>query len=184
MKHHIKITEVYNKYINSISTKEMAASLELCLYIFDSCETNQYKRIIDCGSGITSYVLRYYQSLYNNVIVYSVDDHKEWLQKSKSFVESYGLNVDNFVHEMETIIDTDFELVIHDYGRMPTRTRTLEYVLDTLSKPGTVVILDDCHKLSYYNVVKKTLDSKSLNFNEIEETRDTLGRFSVLTQIL
>jgi len=184
MNHNIKITEVYNEYTSSISTKEMAASLELCLYVFNLCETRKYKNIIDCGSGITSFVLRYYQSLYDDVIVHSTDDHPEWLQKSKDFVDSHGLNVDNFVYGMENISGKEFELVIHDYGRMPARSKTLEYVLTTLSKPGATVILDDCHKKPYYDVVKKTLSSKSLDFKKIEETQDIFGRFAVLVQIL
>jgi hypothetical protein len=183
MNHQMKITEVYKNYTSSVSTKGMAASLELCLYVFNLCEKNQYKNIIDCGSGITSYVLRYYQSINNDVVVYSVDDHDIWLQKSKDFVESYDLNVNHFIHGMENITDITFDLVIHDYGRMPARQKMLEYVLNVLSAPGTDVILDDCHKPGYYNFAKSVLNSKKLNFNKIEETVDGLGRFSVLTRI-
>lgn len=175
------ISNAYKQYIDTqtgISTKDMAASLEACLYIFNTCQQHQYKKIIDLGSGITSFVLRYYQSLYDDVIVYSVDDNKEWLQKSIEYVASYNLNTENFIFGIDDINEYDFDFVVYDYGYMPVRSENLRRVISFCKDTGSIYC-DDCHKISYYEYVKQ-IASNDYHITEIGETRDSFGRFGVV----
>lgn len=175
------INKAYAQYINErsgISTPDMAASLELCQYIFNLCEQYQYKKVIDLGSGITSFALRYYQSLHDNVIVYSVDDNHDWLQRTKDFVISHGLNSENFICGIDNILESDFDLVVYDYGRMPTRTKNLESAIN-LCKSDGIIYCDDCQKTKYYEHVKQTA-SKTFNITAIDETIDQFNRFGVI----
>lgn len=175
------INKAYEQYIDprsGISTPAMAASLELCQYIFNLCEQRQYKKIIDLGSGITSFTLRYYQSLYDNVIVYSVDDNNDWLQRTKDFVISHGLNSENFICGIDNILESDFDLVVHDYGYMNVRTKNLESAI-SLCKSDGVIYCDDCHKSIYYDYVKQ-IAGNTFNVTAVNETIDQFNRFGVI----
>ena len=81
-----KFNNAYSEYITSVSNEDMAISREACLYILRFCLENKPLKIVDLGSGITSYTLRLYQQYSNDdVRIYSIDDNKGWLQKSKEF---------------------------------------------------------------------------------------------------
>ena len=174
------LEKIYSEYVTSVSSPLMAASLELCKYIQKVCNEHEFKRIVDLGSGITSYVVRQYQALNDDVIVYSVDDNKQWLDKSKNFVNNYELNVDNFVLGIENIPTKYFDLIIYDYGRMPVRSQMLEYALCNLGTLSAYYILDDCHKNGYYKQLKALSERNNLELSELLETKDDFGRYASL----
>ncbi len=79
-----KIEPYYNQYISTISSQEWAISFELSTFLMILCDVLKPKRILDCGSGFSSFVFRYYMS---NVTpepeVWSVDTSPEWLEKTR-----------------------------------------------------------------------------------------------------
>lgn len=171
-----KFKAAYNEYVTSVSNKNMAISEEACLYILKFCLENKPLKITDLGSGITSYVLRLYQQYSNDdVIVFSVDDDGNWLLKSKEFCNKHNLNNDNFLGNIELLQEheNEFDLVIHDYGRMPTRTANVINAFN-LAKIGGTIVFDDCHKKSYYTHIKNTLRTLSQEIIELPETEDKL----------
>jgi len=173
--------EAYKDYVTNVSPAGMAYSKEACLYTLQYCLENKPLKIVDLGSGISSYILRLYKKYSSdNVITYSVDDDEAWLAKAKQFAAKYELDCDNFIYDINNIKDgfEEFDLVIHDYGRMPIRTET---IIDAyaLLKVGGTIIYDDCHKGYYYKLVKQKMQELSQEIIELEETRDEGGRFSV-----
>lgn len=175
------ITDAYNIYTSgtkSISTPAMAASLQACIFLFKICQDNQFKKLIDLGSGITSFVLRYYQSLYNDVTVYSVDDNADWLEKTKSFIQHFDLNNDNFVHMINAVKELNFDLVVYDYGYMDVRKTNLRKAIGLCATTGTIYC-DDCHKVDYYKYVKRVINDNYI-ITEVPSTFDTYERFGIL----
>tara|TARA_R110002020_G_scaffold267101_3_gene482216 strand:- start:4401 stop:4982 length:582 start_codon:yes stop_codon:yes gene_type:complete len=171
-----KFEKAYNEYITSVSNEGMAISQEACLYILKFCLENKPLKITDLGSGITSYVLRLYQQYSNDdVIVFSVDDDGRWLTKSKEFCNKHNLNNDNFLGNIELLREheNEFDLVIHDYGHMSTRTANVVNAFN-LAKIGGTIVFDDCHKESYYTHLKNTLRTLSQEIIELPETEDKL----------
>jgi hypothetical protein len=171
-----KFEKAYNEYVTSVSNEDMAISQEACLYILRFCLENKPLKITDLGSGITSYVLRLYQQYSDDdVIVFSVDDDGKWLPKSKEFCDKYNLNTENFLENIELLEGhkNEFDLVIHDYGRMPTRTANVVNAFN-LAKIGGTIVYDDCHKESYYVYLKNTLKTLSQEIIELPETEDKL----------
>ena len=159
----------------------MAISREACLYILRFCLENKPLKITDLGSGITSYVLRLYQQCSDDdVIVFSVDDSKEWLQKSKDFCDKYNLNTNNFLFDIINLKEhkNEFDLVIHDYGRMGTRKSNIINAFN-LSKVGGIIVYDDCHKENYYKTLQDTMHTLSQEIIELNETEDNFKRFCV-----
>ena len=166
--------KAYSDYNDSVSKLGMAFGKESCLYVLKFCLENKPLKVVDLGSGISSYVLRLYQyHSDDDVIVYSIDDHKGWLGRAKDFCSGYNLNTDNFLHGIDKIDDEkgDFDLVIHDYGSMGTRTNNIVNAFD-LTKVGGTVIYDDCHKLGYYNIVKNKMKDLSQEVIELDETEE------------
>tara|TARA_R110001592_G_scaffold329756_2_gene611658 strand:+ start:1081 stop:1662 length:582 start_codon:yes stop_codon:yes gene_type:complete len=171
-----KFEKAYNEYITSVSNEDMAISREACLYILRFCLENKPLKITDLGSGITSYALRLYQQYSDDdVIVFSVDDDKKWLSKSKEFCNKHNLNTDNFLYNIESLQEhkNQFDLVIHDYGNIPIRTSNTVNAFNLAKISGTVVY-DDCHKESYYIYLKNTLKTLSQEIIELPETEDKL----------
>tara|TARA_R110002050_G_scaffold112135_7_gene226227 strand:+ start:1100 stop:1681 length:582 start_codon:yes stop_codon:yes gene_type:complete len=169
-----KLNKSYTEYTTSVSNEGMAISRESCLYILKFCLENKPLKIIDLGSGITSYTLRLYQQYSNDdVIVFSVDDNEKWLQKSKEFCDKHELDVSNFFYGIELINEhkNKFDLVIHDYGNMKTRTSNIVNAFD-LAKTGGDIIYDDCHKKNYYKTLKDTIKNLSQEIIELPETED------------
>lgn len=70
----------YGKYVGEFSTPEMAVSLETSQFLYVLAKAVKARRILDLGSGFSSYVLRLYSiDAGSDTVVYSVDDDKGWL---------------------------------------------------------------------------------------------------------
>lgn len=169
----MNIKDIYKDYITNISSEDMAASLELCLYLEEYCNENNPKKIIDLGSGITSCILRMYKKNHPDVIVFSVDDNKSWLKKTTNFLEKYELSTDNMIHGIEKVNESDFDLIVHDYGNMSTREKSFEKML-SMGNKNTIYIIDDCHKVGYYRFVKQISNEKNMKLFELDETSDNI----------
>jgi len=79
----------YKNYCKNVSPDSQALSLKASVYCYNYCVKNKPRKIIDLGSGFTSFVLRLYQKNFSTedfkIYVYSVDDNKKWLNKTYNF---------------------------------------------------------------------------------------------------
>ena len=65
----------YRKYLSNISSKDMAISLELSVFLIIVCRILKPKRILDLGSGFSSFIFRYYAAnTVSKPVILSVND--------------------------------------------------------------------------------------------------------------
>lgn len=175
----------YERYVHDVSTENMAISLELATFMLGICRALRPRRVLDLGSGFSSYVLRLYaQQSDTGVRVVSVDDSDEWLPKTRGFVERYGLSTSNMVPWRAFLEDgeKDFDLILHDLGGLPLRGRVLPEVLG-LARPGGVLLFDDANHPVYRSLVRDALSADGLRaYNLRAITKDGIRRYSLLAR--
>lgn len=173
----------YDEYISTMSTEAMAIGFESAVFLTALCHIHVPHRILDLGSGFSSLVFRLFATTVDSTpSVWSVDDELSWLETTRTFLVSNDLSSDNLVY-WQTFIDTrpeTFDLVLHDLGRMPVRTRTLEDAI-ALAHTGGLIVLDDIHKDEYRSYVKRVLKRLKLPFYSLRAfTKDRYGRYCYL----
>ena len=180
------LRDAHASYTTNISTPDMAVSLEVAAMLLAFCETTRPRRLIDLGSGFSSYVLRRYQSgcdADEQPFVKSVDDAAEWLEQTRRFLRGHDLS-EEAVITVDELGENDsgtYDLVFHDVGRMPTRKAWLPRALDLARSGSGIVFLDDCHKPDYFRVCRDELRSRSCRvYNLRAICRDEFDRFDLL----
>ena len=145
------ISDLYNDYITSVTSEEMAGSHETCSYLLDLCDdmfrySTQRKTVVDLGSGISSAVLRMHMNVFGlNVI--SVDTDQKWLDSTRTFLEKRKLNTDNLMLIGDFLkSDIKPDLVFYDiaYYQNNSRQLLLKYVMEKIH-PDTYMLVDDLH---------------------------------------
>ena len=158
-------------------------SLELAAFLLALCRRVGAERVIDLGSGFSSYVLRLYAGEHPGTVVKSVDSSPEWLEKSQRFASDQRLDADNFVawSDFDPRTEIDFyDVVLHDLGDMTLRTAALPQAL-VLARRGAYVVLDDVHKSGYRAYAHRVVSASSAWSIDIRAvTRDPIGRYSML----
>ena len=142
---------VYRHYATRVSTDDMAISYESACLLWSLCETTKPRRILDMGSGFSSYVFRRYQATADpRPEVWSVDEHADWLAKTKEFLSSQGLSVDNLFtwEDFQALQPPTFDLISHDLGLMEDRPGIFGRMLHWREPEGLIVI-DDIQKPAY-----------------------------------
>jgi predicted O-methyltransferase YrrM len=171
----------YEKYVTEVSSANMAASLELSALVLSLCQVSGYKKIADLGSGFTSYVLRLYASTTPGVEIFSIDDDPLWLEKTRSFLKSYGVDDSNLM-TLDQFIEAktgNFDCILHDLNFVEVRINYVDALLDRISQHG-ILILDDMHKPDYRIEVLRKLAGRPYNIYSLKRiTGDALGRYSM-----
>lgn len=178
-----KITPFYKDYVTTTSSEIMAMSFELAIFVLALCEITKPRKILDLGSGFSSFCFRYWIENYSpNSEVLSVDDASEWLDKTREFLLRNHLK-DNQLITWDELIKGDygkFDLVFYDFGSFPVRKNSLSRVLDFSSRPS-MVILDDMHSAEYGLHVKETLKERKMeSFSIRRYTYDKFTRYAYL----
>lgn len=98
----------YKNYCKNVSPDNQALSFKASVYCYNYCVKNKPRKIIDLGSGFTSFVLRLYQKNFSTedfkIYVYSVDDNKKWLNKTYNFLKNNKVNTDNLLFFRNTSV--------------------------------------------------------------------------------
>ena len=170
----------YDNYTRFISSDRMAISLELATFCLALCRLIRPKRILDLGSGFSSFVFRYYAKEAGCEVA-SVDDDAQWLGKTRQYLAKEQLSIQNlFEWSSVPTIKGEFDLVLHDLGNRHTRGDVLPNVYKLTTKNG-FIILDDFHKLDYVMRVKDFLVSQDNRFYSIYKyTIDKFARYSAV----
>lgn len=178
-----RLLPFYEEYIHGVSNEIMAVSLELSTFLLFFCEYSRPRRILDLGSGFSSFVFRLHMSEANpKPEVWSVDDSAEWLEKTRGFLINRRVPADNLA-TWDDWIDRaggGFDLVLYDMGGFDFRKQSFERVLGLVGENGTV-ILDDMHSADYGLHVRRLLRERNLAFFNLRHyTHDKYGRYSLL----
>lgn len=177
---------VYEDYVSSISTPDSAISLELSALVLIFCHLRRPRRILDLGSGFSSWVFHYYQAeAQPRPEIWSLDDNSHWLEQTRSFLSKYQLpptHLENW-HDFTHGQHAPFDFILHDLGSMSLRQAALPRVI-ALADSGALIILDDMQKLPYGLYARQLLRKMHLKrYNLKFLTRDRFHRhaFLVLT---
>lgn len=180
-----QILPYYQDYISRVSTEDSTISLELTSFLLVMCDVLKPMRILDLGSGFSSFVIRHYMlSASPKPVVWSTDDTKEWLEKTRSFLNYHNYPSENLVDWLSFSESNEekFDLVLHDLGDSPesmmVRKVNLKPAL-SFSKQSGVVVLDDVHMPAYRPYAMSVLNSLRLKHYSLRSlTLDKFGRFS------
>lgn len=171
----------YEYYIKEVSRADMAASLELATFIYTLCQLNHYTKILDMGSGLSSFVLRLYAKENHGVRIFSVDDDSDWLEKTKEFLKMHQLNTDN-VFTLDQFLkstENEFDCILHDLNFVEVRINYIERMME-VTKSNGIVIFDDVHKPDYlFALLKKLQGGSSKVYNLKPITLDQYNRFAL-----
>lgn len=181
--HRQKLKPYYEEYISKISLDQMAISLELSVFLMILCDTLKPNNLLDLGSGFSSFVFRNYMlNAPMKPQIYSIDDSKEWLDKTRTFLAMHKLSTENMSTWRSFSEDNNetFDLILYDLGSMDMRKEMLKDVLDR-ARPGGAVVLDDIHKRDYKSYINKVLIKSNLQCCTLEPfTKDRFGRYAML----
>jgi len=175
----------YDEYIHRVSNEIMTASLELCLFLLSLCEFHRPKRILDLGSGFSSFLFRSYAAGADpEPEVWSVDDSAEWLEKTRSYLAAHDLPVANLL-TWDALVARDagrFDLVLYDLGGFDFRKDSFPRVLE-FSGENAFLVVDDMHAAEFGRSVIRHLRKAGLPyFSAWTYTNDKYGRYSLLAQ--
>jgi len=177
-----------------------AASVELISFLIALARVGRAQRIVDLGSGLTSFALRRLaldiEQGGGTILdalggwdgpapeITSVDDSPEWLEKTRAYLSRQGVTTERtFVWDEFIAGDVRgrFDLVLHDMGFMDVRARTLMEAVG-LARSGGVVVLDDMHKADFREGALAELEAAGLpTLSAKTFTRDDLTRFAYVT---
>jgi predicted O-methyltransferase YrrM len=167
------LAAAYDEYTRTVSDKGMAIGLPSAAFIYVLCDTLQPARMVDFGSGFTSYLLRLFPG-----DVISVDDDPEWLDKTRLFLDKYEVSTDG-LQLIDEFRPARFDLILYDYAGGETRNRKYGWVTDMLN-PGGVIFYDDAHHDGHRSYMMQACETRHMGLWRAQETTDTYGRFGAL----
>lgn len=179
---HEKIKERHQYYVENISRVDMAASLELSSVVYDLCRMTSPKKMIDIGSGFSSFILRTYAEKTPKCRVWSIDDDTVWLDKTREYLKISSLNTDNLLtlEEFVASSENEFDILLLDLNYVEVRKNYINLVVERC-KQGGVILFDDVHKREFMMEVlqqTKKLPVKLYDLSAV--TKDQFGRFALL----
>ena len=179
-----RIEPFYREYVQNVSSEIMASSPELSVFLLFLCDLLQPSKILDLGSGFSSFLFRFHAlNAREKPIVWSVDDSEEWLARTAAFLDSRNLPSGNLT-TWEAFSENRkerFDFIFYDLGPFPFRMACLRPMLETMTADHGVVVLDDMHAAEYGLFVRRAL--KGTRFRPYDAgcyTRDHFNRFSLL----
>lgn len=129
-----------------VDNPEMPASLQCCTYLLALYDIIKPKKILDLGSGISSYCFRLFKKENNlDTEIYSIDSDRYWLDRSIELCRANGLDTDYFElwDDFKNHKGT-FDLILVDIDNSTNRYQYFETIFDQFSKPGTIIYLMIC----------------------------------------
>lgn len=180
--YHEHILGAYTRYIKEVSSFQMAASLECCGFLMAAYDYLKPRNILDLGSGISSFVLRKFKhdnGLYTDI--WSVDTDEHWLEKSKNFSASRGLDAENFYlwtdieHKLKP-----FDLIFFDMDKSQNRGKYYDTVFRNCAEEGCVVIVDDYHKEVIRSAVEPMVEKYGFKTRKLKSLTDKLRRYQMV----
>jgi predicted O-methyltransferase YrrM len=173
-----ELREPYYDYTRNVSDEMMAISLRLATAMLVLCDLSKPARLLDTGSGFSSYALRLWATR-NGGEVTSVDHDLDWLRRTKEYLEASSLPVSNLLtwDAFAKDVHDPFDFILHDIGG-GARPARLAPVLGHAST-SSLVVLDDMHKPGYERHARRVLSDRGFEIYSLRaHTLDMFDRFA------
>lgn len=165
-----RLAPFYADYTARVSPDPIAVALPLATFLGVLCEQLRPQRILDLGSGFSSYVFRAYARSLSPTdpprVVWSIDQSRPWLDKTRAFLRRhdadgpYLTTWDEFAATSPA--PASFDLILQDFATLDARLAMLDRVVD-LCRPGTLIVIDDMHVPGYRRATLRALDRRRLD---------------------
>lgn len=172
----------YLEYVSRVSWADHAVSLETAACLLQMCETRKPRRVLDTGSGYSSYVLRRY-ALESGADVMSVDTDDGWLGRTADYLEDMGVGVVGLMSwaEFQAGTRSPFDLIFHDLAAGPIRTDSMQLVTELVTSDGHL-IFDDMQSTEHREEAKRVTTAAGRRYLSMARiTMDPIGRYASLS---
>lgn len=176
----------YHDYTSRISPGAIAISLELATFLAVICSVTHPPRVLDLGSGFSSFVFRTYKKRQPRALVWSVDDSPAWLERTRAFLQEYQLDCrDLFTWETFLAMPDKppFDLILQDMSDLGTRRERLGATIEACGKNG-LIVLDDAHVPQYRRSLRHALEQRGLNYYSLRQFTKKKLRYAGLATAL
>jgi predicted O-methyltransferase YrrM len=164
-------------YVTNVSAPDMAVSLETACLLLHLCRTRNPKRILDLGSGFSSYVLRLHAGKVGANVT-SIDTDADWLAKTGKYLAEHGLSNGDLRLLDDFIAEPAYDLVFHDIGNGALRNKMASFAADHCAPRGVVVFDDAQHGGHAFHAYETCLGGFDV-INVACCTHDDTGRFAL-----
>jgi hypothetical protein len=161
-------------YYAEVSTEDWATSLPTLRIVLSQIAEAGYTRILDCGTGLSTVVIR-----SRGLASHSVDDSEEWLEKTRVFLERHDLPTDNLLlhADLEDLRGT-WDYILHDFGLSDVyRWKSIAHLYDRCLAPGGTIWFDDMHHGTFSRHVHEFARERALRLVIRYDSLDRYGRF-------
>ncbi len=178
MRYRSFLRPTYLDYVSRVSWADHAVSLETAACLLQICETFRPERVLDTGSGYSSYVPRRYD---HGATVVSVDTDEGWLRRAAEFLVDTGVGAEGLTtwDGVQSARPEPFGLIFHDIEGAP-RAPTMEQVM-RLATPDGHVVVDDVQDARVRREVRRVSEACGYRYvSMVAVTKDEIGRYSGL----
>lgn len=145
---HKELEKTYKNYMKTLSTT-YCISLLASTFLLELIHELKPKRILDLGSGWSSYLLR-----LGDAEVWSADHDREWLEKTRTFLKKHDLDDERLIMIEDIDWSQKYDLILVDHG--PT-TRGRASLFDKIKRCCTgIVVLDDAEIHGYDDDIRES----------------------------
>ena len=172
----------YLDYVARVSWADHAVSLETAACLLQMCETYRPERVLDTGSGYSSYVLRRY-AMASGAEVVSVETDEAWLAKTSAYLEQMEVGTAGLVSwaQFQRTPPQPFGLIFHDLANGDVRTKSMRLMTELIAADGHLVF-DDMQSAQHRLEAKRvTAAAGRRYFSMARVTMDTIGRYAGLS---
>lgn len=157
-----RLAPAYADYIARVSPDPIAIALPLATFLGVLCEQLRPPRILDLGSGFSSYAFR---ACSGSADVWSIDQSRAWLDKTRAFLGQHHADTPHLATWDDFIATSPapFDLVLQDFATLNARLQMLDRVVD-LCRPGGLLVIDDMHVPGYRRATLRALDRRGLAY--------------------
>lgn len=181
----LRLTQLRAEHLALHNRRDTTAiDVPSAVWLCRTIEREQFTRILELGSGFSTWVLRDWQHDHPLVDVWTIDDEQPWLEKTRAEIERRRLPAEHFwtFNGFRALHNVTFDLVFVDLDNMRTRLTHAEKFIQW-TRPGGLLVFDDWHFSDYAAEMTSILAKHGLTVHEAWDTMDRHGRYLAWTQV-
>jgi predicted O-methyltransferase YrrM len=172
----------YLDYVARVSWADHAVSLETAACLLQMCEERQPERVLDTGSGYSSYVLRRYAKDSGAEVV-SVETDESWLTKTAAYLEQMEVGTAGLMSwaDFQRTPPRPFDLIFHDLAGGDVRTNSMRLMTDLITADGHLIFDDMQSEQHRIEAKRVTVAAGRRYFSMARITMDPIDRYAGLS---